>query len=272
MNATEKLLKEYPENERNLFNANQTLQKNLYTSLMGVAKGDDKEFVESFVSDGFYPYYTKQKCRILFIGKESLGLGCCDYIEVLLNSIRSNDPRGRGSWYSNNRDPFHSKLLYIAYGLNHGYCDCSNMPRASEIGMEQFANEKGISYAFMNFSKFDNPSEIWCADRIRIAKFCELVERTGINWYEMQIELLNPDLIISMNIRSLIERMFKGEVFDNDANSLGIQDVDLGYLPVGDKKIPLINTFHFSCIGESFEDNYYKPIVQSLREYFKKAY
>ena len=36
-----------------------------------------------FVSDGFYPYYTSQKKKILFIGREALGIGGWNYMELL---------------------------------------------------------------------------------------------------------------------------------------------------------------------------------------------
>ena len=38
---------------------------------------------EGFVSYGFYPYYTKQKYHILFVGREPRGLSGCDYIQAL---------------------------------------------------------------------------------------------------------------------------------------------------------------------------------------------
>ena len=272
MSVSKELVAMYPEAERDLFYANQKLQEELLIELKRVSLPEEKDFVDCFVSDGFYPYFTTQKCKVLFIGKESLGIGGCDYIDVLIDGIKSNDPRGLGSKCSNDRDPFLSKLLYVTYGLNHNCCENTEIPYASEIGTEKFAVKEGISFAIMNFSKFDNPSESsYSADYARMNLYCDMLERTGRNWHEDQIALLNPDLIISMNISEWIARVFKRdiwEIWDKKGYDLGIPEIDLGYLPVKGKMVPIINTWHFSAPGKAFYEHFYNPIVRSIREYF----
>ncbi|MBK5247559.1 MAG: hypothetical protein JJE49_09880 [Peptostreptococcaceae bacterium] len=38
------------------------------------------------------------------------------------------------------------------------------------------------------------------ADKNRIQTYSDMINRTGINWFAKQISLLNPDMIIEMNI------------------------------------------------------------------------
>lgn len=276
LEISEKTITQYPETEKKLLSDNLQLQEQLVQALEQVALSEEeKSLIENqFVSDGFFPYYTQQKIKILFLGKESLGLGGLDYVDTLIKPIKTNNPRARGSSWSNNKDPFWSKILYIAYGLNNGFCDYyKEMPWASDIGLHRFAVDGGISFAFMNFSKFDNPGEYYSADYNTMWKYCEMVKRTGRNWHEEQIDLLNPDVIISMNIPGYILTIFKidnwGSLFDTDSNSHGIPYVDIGYLPVKNRKIPLINTYHFSAPGKAFDKCYYGPIVRSMKECFK---
>ncbi len=273
----EETVNQYPETERKLLSDNLQLQEQLVQELEKVASSEKEKALvnKQFVSDGFFPYYTKQKIKILFLGKESLGLGGLDYVDTMMNAVKTNNPRARGSKWTNNKDPFWSKILYTAYGLNNGFCDCKDMPRASEIGLHRFAVDGGISFAVMNFSKFDNynPRKPYSADYKTMWKYREMVERTGRNWYEEQIDLLNPDVIISMNIANFVLKAFKidswNSLFDNDSNSPGIPYVNIGYLPVKGRKIPLINTKHFSYPGKSFKKYYYVPIVRSMNECFK---
>jgi len=136
----------YPGNEKNKLNELEKLFQEWYKNILT----NDPENAERMVFDGFYPYYTHQKVKILFIAKESLGLYGKDYIQAILPAIRSNDPRGRREWneshpddpwakvITNNTDPFLSKMLYIAYGLNNACCSYDDMPWASDIGQYLF--------------------------------------------------------------------------------------------------------------------------------------
>ncbi|NCB19889.1 MAG: hypothetical protein EOM61_09755 [Bacteroidia bacterium] len=273
----------YPGDERKLWEENQMLQEDLKQTLISlVSNEEEKEYVQAINADGFYPFYTHQKVKILFIGKEALGLQGNDYIESIFRAIISNDPRGQRHWNSqhpdnpykrvmtNNSDPFLSKMLYITYGLNNGCCKYGEMPWASNIGQNLFGREMdvnenaervGISYAFMNFSKFDNPSETsYTADANRIQSYANMVKKSGINWFSKQISLLNPDLIIELNIgHDYADMLGDGPVEWYDKQ----EALWTGYLPVAGKKRPIFETYHFSCPGRKFERDYYLPIVKA---------
>lgn len=255
---------QYPDYEHQLFEENQNLQAELKRSIQTVATNEEKKMIDDdFVTDGFYPYYTDQKVKILFIGKESLGLEGLDYIEILMNSIKHNDPKGHGLC-SNNKDPFHSKSLYIAYGVNHSCYDWNTIPWASDLGMKHFAVKGGISYAMVNFSKLSNPAENhWALDKNRFQTYCNLIKRTGINWYEEQIRLLNPDLIVSMNIECLISTFFGDQViWKYNKHEDKEKKVSFGFLTVKGRNIPIVDTWHFSAPGKAFMNCYLNPIAE----------
>ena len=58
-----------------------------------------------FVEDGFYPFYTQQPVKILFIGREALGMAVLKYIEFLFNEKTS----GTGSLPSSDQG-WHRKI------------------------------------------------------------------------------------------------------------------------------------------------------------------
>ena len=105
MIGTGKFSDNYPNDEIALWQENQKLVDALKQSLISLASTEfEKECAQVINADGFYPYYTHQRVKILFIAKESLGLYGKDYIQALFQGILSNDPRGKCSWNEDNPD------------------------------------------------------------------------------------------------------------------------------------------------------------------------
>ena len=76
---------DYPESERKLKFEIEKLNdrwKNHLVSMTG-----EKSISEIFVSDGFYPYYTNQKVKVLFIGREALEIAGTNYQESLYKQV-----------------------------------------------------------------------------------------------------------------------------------------------------------------------------------------
>lgn len=114
---------------------------------------------ELFVSDGFYPYYTSQKKKILFIGREALEIGGCNYMEFLYEAYQEK----RIGSKTLNQHKFHSTMLYLTYAIEHAVYKWEEIPYADEF-ISEFAQPGGISNAFMNLSKFSNGSGSWASD------------------------------------------------------------------------------------------------------------
>lgn len=218
----------------------------------------EEELRGLYVTDGFYPNYTKQRIKILFIGKEGLELSGEDYIECLYDAYLN---RRIGSMYIN-QHRFHSTMLYIAYALERRVYEWSKIPYADEL-VEEFGRPDGISFAFMNLSKFSNESGDWMADEKLIDSFLRLSECPENNFFGGEICLLNPDIIIGMNLGGRMAALGR---FENPQFFGDNHDVCFQTLITGDKRYNYLDTWHFSAPGKSPEWNIFNPVITALKQ------
>lgn len=211
-----------------------------------------------FVSDGFYPYYTFQKKKILFIGREALEIGGCNYMEFLYEAYQEKQI---GS-LPLNRHKFHSTMLYLTYAIEHGIYTWSDIPYASEF-ISEFAQPGGISNAFMNLSKFSNESGEWMADGNLIDSFISSSSKSSVNYFAKEIDLLSPDIIFGMNLGKKMECFGTFEF----PMMFGNNDVCFQILrtPSG-REYPYLDCWHFSALGKSAEKNIFNPAIAALKE------
>lgn len=213
-----------------------------------------------FVYDGIVPYYTEQPFKILFIGKESLEVAGVNYvIDILKNCYNANRIGGK----TLNAYRFHAIMCYVAYGINRNFPEYKDLPWAQEIGAD-FGNEGGISFAFMNISKFSNESGLWQADIPLIQKFLGLTKCLNTNYFEKEIELINPDLIIGMNLKSWYGCI--GKINGPLKNFGGC--VDYYQLHTQYNQYPLLDSWHFSAPKKRTEKDYYIPITSAVKYVF----
>lgn len=207
----------------------------------------------SFVSDGFYPGYTNQKVRVLFVGRESYQMGGDDYIEEIYPRFLTNDFNG----WTLNRYKFFATQFYLAYGFNHGFPEWNSIPWASELAKDM-TKPDGTSFAFMNLSKFTNWSEgdwktNWelVAASIRSGKDDDFLAR--------EASVLSPDVVCTMNIAGGFGDLL-GEIKylpeSCEGNDIAIHEIKLR----NGRIIPLIDMWHFSAPGKSQSNAYYNPI------------
>lgn len=206
-----------------------------------------------FVEDGFYPFYTQQSVKILFIGREALGIANSNYIEILLKAYRENTIDGKHI----NKYKFHRLLFYIAYGIINHKINWAEIPCTSEL-TNTFATKNSLSFAFMNLSKFSNESNSWNANWHLIESFLDKSKKIKQNLFNREIELLSPDLIITMNLGKYLN------ILGNISNRENENRISYMELEVGSKQIPLIDTFHFAAPCKSDYQYYYKPIIDKL--------
>ena len=226
--------------------------------------GATKEELELWCYDGFFPGYLKQKTRVLIIGRECRGLGGESFIEMMLEGFSKNEIGVKnGRTMTINQHPMHSKAFYLVYGLNNNFIPYTQMPWASEM-LEYFGTEKGISYAFMNISKFSNESDNYKTNYVNVNRFIEL-SKSAENLFWEEIELLNPDVILTMNLQDKIQELAPNvESIDAD------DDVHMYEIGCKSKKIKLYDLWHFSGPKKKknkkkiIEGYYYTPLKEMM--------
>ena len=210
------------------------------------AHGVDEDHTD-IVLDGFYPNYLKQKLKILFIGRECYTMGSgADYIETFIGHYLAGRT-GAEEERSINRDKFHKLLLKVAYGLVNDM-PWEDIPKASELCADQKIFDR-ISFAFMNISKLSNElvdRETTNTDWKLVNTSLDMSLNSGRNFLYEEIQLLDPDLIISMYIdRNNPRCQTLLRIF---GNQFEMEEKDyLGYtIRKNHKKICLIDQYHFS--------------------------
>lgn len=152
-------------------------------------------------------------------------------------------------------------MFYLSWALNNDLPEWKDIPYASEL-VNQFATEQGFSFAFMNMSKLSNESDSWQADWSLIDAFIDASKHPTRNLFNEQISILNPDIIITMNLQDRIKALGESEQVAEKSNS----NIHCYNLLVDKNKIPLYDMFHFSAPGKSGEPDFYLPLKKLLTE------
>lgn len=245
---------DYPLDERELKTELEALQQQWAASLSSQQDRDN------FCNDGFYPFYTHQKTKVLFIGQESYGMGGCDFIEAFYNVLR------RGKFNTNesiNKSRFHHLIFYVAYGILKDFPKWSDVPYPSKYREEIFT-EHGISFAFMNLSKFSAPGNYRRTDWGDVMRSV----REGAANIKKEVELLAPDIVITMSF--LRNQEIRSVLFDTcEAVDCTDPNVRVYRAINGGKHMLVLDTWHFSALKSEFEC-YYQPIEQALRKHYSQ--
>lgn len=216
---------------------------------------DNNKTANDIVFDGFYPYFSKQSCKVLFIGRESLGLTGDHYLDLLHGCYKA----GRLGDKSLNQSQFHALMLRIAYGLNNNCCSWDDIPTATEIA-NAFATADGISFAFMNLSKFSNESDDYQADWPLIDSFINSFTNEKENHFNKQIEIINPDIIVTMNLEKRLGALGERTSLEYTPNAAYFR------LKCADRDILLMDLHHFSAV-KTHEEAFYRPILNGIQAY-----
>ncbi|MGI2172463.1 hypothetical protein ACROAE_20160 [Shewanella sp. MF05960] len=208
------------------------------------------------VWEGFYPYYFSQRCKVLYIGWESLGLIGENYID-LMHHCYTIKKKINGK--SINQQKFHRLKLEIAYGLNNGHCEFEKVPKASDI-CNNFAVKGGVSFAFLNLSKFSNESGSSDANWELINSSMVKLKSAQGNFFTQQIDLFEPDIIITMNLESKLNTLGKVSMIEGDSKASRY------ILQTETTEYPLIDTYHFSA-RNSPETDFYIPIMAAIEKF-----
>lgn len=220
--------------------------------------GEDYATTEYFHIDGFFPRYFSAKHKVLFIGREARYI-YEDYILATLNYFEETSPTKHKFWRN---------LFYLNYGIQHdGKVDFGDVPSADEI----LAN-KDFCFALANISKYNNDSENGATANVSlINRFLEDSELKKRNFLREEIELLEPDVIITANLwNEKISSENLGLVFppeDFDEGTPAKNDSAILYnFKFNGRTIPQIDTFHFSARTKKEDEDFYTPVMKLLSE------
>jgi hypothetical protein len=227
-----------------------------------------------FVPDGFFPYYTHQKIKILFLARESRNIGGINYIDILYDAYKENRISGKSINVMSNK--FHSLQMYLTYAALHNdimqYSD-PKLPYASEIA-KSFATNDGPSFAFMDLSKLSSESDVYSANWAQIDKFVEYSsnetsKKYSPNFFAEELSLLKPDIIIGMNLSNKYDLFGKRSYI----KEFGKENQVCAYTletTMGDKYF-LLDSFHFSAPSKDINDDYMVPIMSGIKYYKEKC-
>ena len=219
--------------------------------------------IELFNMDGFYPFYAKQKPRILFVGREACWMQGKNYITTVCPCIKDDNFNG----WTVNQYPFHRRQFYIAYGIIRFFSegefpDWDNVPWASEMAKNIFGRINGeltgtldsISWAFINLSKFSNETGAYQTDYTN--RYWPFVnDEQNCAYLKEQINILRPQLIVGANVEELVEILGYCKCDNSVANCF--------YYAPENKLPPFLNCFHFAAF-KSDRDGFYVPVGKTL--------
>ena len=232
-----------------------------------------------FVPDGFYPHYFLKKTRILYMGRDAYDLygkedvyGETTYIEKFIRQYLAGkmDSAKGPNTVGINRVKFHKMLIQVAFGLLH---DCPWMattpdelyvPYASEIcENEQVFDD--APFAFMNLCKWSHEStEGTHANWDAISEFVDKSATQKRNFYLEEIEILNPDIIITLNFGpDLIARWTGNAAKCVDSTN---ENCFVYRLACGKKEYMIFDSWHFSA-RKSEERAIYNPLWEMTRKW-----
>lgn len=154
----------------------------------------------------------------------------------------------------------HRRMFYITYGVNNGFPAYSDVPYATELA-ETFATRDGISFAFMNLSKISNEEKSWQTKWGRVDASLKVSE-ASVCLEEREVEILRPDVVISMNLGERLKRLGKLTGIERTPEVRAYR-LDAGQA----KGILLLDTWHFAAPRKRDEEHYYNPIQKALRNH-----
>lgn len=215
-----------------------------------------------FYFDGFFPNYYNQDIKVLFIAREARWQSGLDFIESSLNYFK-NDTRI-------NAVIFWRRIFYMLYGIRtKGEFKYKDIPYPYDF-IQEIDKNNNYGFALMNMSKYSNDRDDGAtADVKLINQFLKDSDLKKRNFFQEELEILNPDLIITANLwDGKIEEEYLKICF-NDLKLINkIENVaSLSTMMIGTKVTKLIDLWHFSMPG-SDKDYYYDPVIELL---FKKS-
>lgn len=208
---------------------------------------------DDFTYDGFYPFYFHQPIRILFIGRAAYDMAGCDYIQTHYAIYRGEKSFGNRA--------FHRRIFYMLHAVLEGFDNWGDVPTAHSYARE-FASAGHVSFAFMNLSKISNET----GKRKTQWKVLHAFVERSVAEIRKEIEILDPDLIITANI-TLHNVLDKLQIIHREEDDV----LDVYRAQLNGRNIHVFNTYHWSDLKHEEYRAFYECIRDACRLYGIKA-
>lgn len=219
-----------------------------------------------FASDGFFPGYYNKK-RVLFIAREARWMtsdGYDDYISTFMKVFFPRD--------NQNLNAFTRRILYIIYGVkNNGKLNFNDVKsKTADCIAKEMLVTNDYGYAIMNMSKYSNErSDGGVANKKLINKFLSHSQLGSKNYFQEELQILLPDIIITGNLwNGIIDKDYLNACFGvNIGEKKPIKSknsADLYEIKIEKKPIKLINTYHFASRNTSDKEDFYDPVMKLI--------
>lgn len=216
-----------------------------------------------FAKDGFFPgYFDENNLRVCFIGRETRLIGGYDFRDTTKEFFEID--------FSNNNN-WWRHILYIVYGIKtKGEFKFEEIPDSLGILNEMYDSKK-YGFASINISKYSNDNKSnWQTNINLVHRFLKDSELEKTNFFQKELEILNPDVIITANLWDIIESDYINlclpkSNFQKTKNVIhnGETVAEYGKYNLNGKIIDFIDLYHFSA-KKSDKYCYYNPVMKIL--------
>lgn len=218
---------------------------------------------DCFAKDGFFPgYFDENNLKVCFIGRETRLIGGYDF--------RDTSKEFFEEYYTNNNN-WWRHLLYIIYGIKtKGEYKFEDIPDGLYILNKMYETNK-YGFASINISKYSNDDEsVWQTNVNLVHRFLKDSKLGKTNFFQKELEILEPDVIITANLWEIIEQEYMNLCLP-ESNFLGTKNIthdgesvaEYGKYTLNGKMIDFINLYHFSA-KKSDKYCYYNPVMKVL--------
>jgi hypothetical protein len=130
--------------------------------------------------------------------------------------------------------------------------------------------KRDYGFAMMNISKYSNEAKDGAkADKVLMNDFFEHAHLENTNYFQKELELLDPDIIITSNLwkEGIIAPQYLDLCFD-PKKRIQIDEIPdvatLSIMLINGKVVKLVDLFAFSAPGRLENEYYYTPIKKLL--------
>jgi hypothetical protein len=156
-------------------------------------------------------------------------------------------------------------MHYIVQGIKgNGKLEFKNLKKANDYAKEM-VNTNDYGFAFMNISKYTNDTDEGAnADFYMINKFMEHSNLENRNYFREELEILDPDIIITMNLwDGHIDGKYLDLCFGKIELDINDGKVNFDNIILNNKNVKLLNTYAFSS-HYSEQEYFYDPLMELI--------